>query len=319
MIYGHLDTKHEYKEPKGGEHNVPDELSFDEAVKHTLTYIRNDQYPRRGSYFDAGNVKTKIWDVTDIAKEVGKNYNHSHMDDFIFHGALGIPDGRQGREFYNLDWESFCEKTNNFINKFNQQRPLLKLSPWQYDTALELMSGFENGAKIILADLCARFGKTTWAGAIIVETAAPLTIIASYVLTSFASFVKDFSDYEQFRNLALIDSGVPNYKEEINFAITKGKQPVVFLSMYGKESKQDRIDYLFSFSDNTLVFIDEADYGAHTKTQSNPIIAAVKDSDKVILMTGTNSDRAATNWVVDKFLSTSYIELQLAKKEYLNA
>lgn len=319
MVYAHLDTNHEFAEPKGGDHNVPDDLSYQQAVQHTLDYIRNHQYPRRGSYFDSGAVKTKVWDVTEIAKDVGKNYNHSHMDDYIFHRAIGLPDGKQGKEFYNMEWDNFCLRVNEFITRYNQPKPIVGLSPWQYSEVEDTLNAFNDGKQVILADLCARAGKTLYAAAVIVESGVQISIIASYVLTSFFSFAKEFSEWEQFRNIVFIDSKDDDYKEQIELALNKNKQVVVSLSMFGSEKKTARIDYLFNLPYSRMLIIDEADHGAHTATQSEPFINAVKPNDKIILMTGTNSDRAAKKWRVDKLQTLVYTELELARAEYENA
>ena len=54
------------------------------------------------------------------------------------------------------------------------------------------------------------------------------------------------------------------------------------------------------------VFVDEADYGAHRKCQFDALQTMVNDDDVLILMTGTNSDRASSEWNIDLMLSTTY-------------
>jgi hypothetical protein len=44
----------------------------------------------------------------------------------------------------------------------------------------------------------------------------------------------------------------------------------------------------------------------------------VKDDDVLILMTGTNSDRASSEWDIDLMLSTTYFELLVNKKESMS-
>ena len=53
-----------------------------------------------------------------------------------------------------------------------------------------LLSKLSEGKQVIMSDLCARFGKTIWAGVLARELESRLIVIASYVLTSFASFEK---------------------------------------------------------------------------------------------------------------------------------
>ena len=44
----------------------------------------------------------------------------------------------------------------------------------------------------------------------------------------------------------------------------------------------------------------------------------VGEDDVLILMTGTNSDRATSNWDIDMILSTTYFELLVNKKESMD-
>ena len=59
---------------------------------------------------------------------------------------------------------------------------------------------------------------------------------------------------------------------------------------------------------------DEADFGVHRANQSTPLIEARKDNDVVVLMTGTNGDKAASIWPVDHYLSVTYPELLIEKR-----
>jgi len=266
----------------------------------------------RKDKFDEGTVIVDaIWDVSDWASEVGRNKKGGHMDDFI-REQIGFRKGSTG-EVHKLNADVMALKVNQLLQKNNQ--PLIEagLSQWQYDQAEEVIRAIANGKRTILAELCARFGKTIWAGALAVETDAPLTIVASYVLTSFASFAKDLTAFEQFRNLAVIDSADADYEEQIDKALTAKRQVVVFLSMVGSSKRQDRIDYLFGLKQPRLVFIDEADFGAHTEKQADPFISAQGERDVVVLMTGTNGERAVGNWVIDHYLGTTYAELLMEK------
>lgn len=311
MIYNHFDTNHSGQESKMGDHFVPHECTYEEAVQHTIDYMRS-QYPRRGRYFDSDAVLKQVWDVSEIAKKNKKFYKGSHIDDLIGE-SIGRRGTKQGREFHDLNFDEMTYRINNFIRKSGQQLPNAGLAQWQYDQAEDVLKAIANDKKVILAELCARFGKTIWAGALAVESNAPFTIIASYVLTSFASFAKDLTAFEQFRNLEVIDAGADNYQEDIKTAFKEGKQVVVFLSMCGSSKRQDRIDYLFGLKQSRLVFIDEADFGAHTEKQAEPFIEAKQPKDVVVLMTGTNGERACGNWSVDHYLGTTYAELLMEK------
>lgn len=289
FVFGHQDPMTECR------HRIRDSLG-----------VRKDK-------FDEGSVVVDaIWDVSEWAEEVGRNRQHGKMDDYI-REFIGFRKGSTG-EVHKLDADVMALKVNQLLQKQNQPLITAGLSQWQYDQAEDVISAMSEGKRTILAELCARFGKTIWSGALAVETEAPLTIVASYVLTSFASFAKDLTSFEQFRNVAVVDSADPEYKTQIETAINEGRQVVVFLSMVGSKKRQDRIDYLFGLDQTRLVFIDEADYGAHTAKQSDPFVAARAEDDTVILMTGTNGERALGSWTIDHYLGTTYAELLMEKE-----
>ena len=62
-----------------------------------------------------------------------------------------------------------------------------------------------------------------------------------------------------------------------------------------------------------MVAVDEADFGVHQIKQSTPLIEARSEDDIVVLMTGTNGDKAASIWPVDHYLSVTYPELLMEK------
>ena len=310
MTYAWNDQDNNLDETKYGDHFVTEECTEQEAIDHTVAYIRT-QFPRRARHFDSGRVLFKIWDVSEIAKAEKKFYKGSHIDDVI-RESIGRP-GTQGKEFHALPFDEVVYRVNNYINKTNQPRIEAGLSQWQYDAANNVLLAISENKRTILAELCARFGKTIWAGALAVETGASVTIVASYVLTSFASFAKDLTEFEQFRNMEIVDSASDSYQDDIKKAVNENRQVIVFLSMCGSSKRQDRIDYLFGLKQDRLVFIDEADFGAHTDKQADPFIAARKSNDTVILMTGTNGERACGNWSIDHYLGTTYAELLMEK------
>jgi hypothetical protein len=133
------------------------------------------------------------------------------------------------------------------------------------------------------------------------------------VLTSFASFKKDLSTFEQFRDFVLVDAADEDWDDHTQNAIEAGLQVVVFLSMCAGGRRQDKIDFLFAQSVNKLMIIDEADFGVHQVKQSQPLIEARGEADVVVLMTGTNGDKAASIWPVDHYLSVTYPELLMEK------
>jgi hypothetical protein len=267
--------------------------------------VRKDKFDEQTVIVDA------IWDVSKWAAEVGRNRKGGHMDDFI-RSHIGFRKGTTG-EVHSIDAVDMAFKVNELLKKQNQPLIPAGLSQNQYTAVENVLAATAKGKRTIVAELCARFGKTIWSGAVVRETAAPLTIIASYVLTSFASFKKDLSTFEQFRDFVLVDTVDPDWKDRVQNAINSGLQAVVFLSMCTGSRRQDKIDFLFVQPVNKLMIIDEADFGVHQSKQSTPLIEARGEDDVVILMTGTNGDKAASIWPVDHYLSVTYPELLMEK------
>lgn len=253
-----------------------------------------------------------IWDVTEYAEKIGRNYIHGKVDDKI-RPIIGYRKGSTG-EVHELPASEIRVKVNKFLAKLGQSLPVAGLTQNQYNAAENVIQAIHDSKRTIVAELCARFGKTIWSGSLIRETNAQLTVVASYVLTSFASFEKDLSSFEQFKDLVLIDTANDDYQEVIDAAVAQGKQVVAFLSMCSGSNRQRKIDYLFGIDVARLVIIDEADFGVHRSNQSTPLIEARKDNDVVVLMTGTNGDKAASIWPVDHYLSVTYPELLIEKR-----
>lgn len=302
-----------YEKDKPNEAKFGERWVFDgqDPEKEVWKRIKSSVGVRKDLIRDGTIQLECIWDVTDYAKTIGRNYIHGKVDDKI-RPIIGFRKGSTG-EVHELPAGEIKIKVNKFLAKLGQPLPEAGLSQNQYNAVENILESVAEGKRTIIAELCARFGKTIWSGALIRETNAQLTVVASYVLTSFASFEKDLSSFEQFKDLVLIDAANDDYQEVVDAAIKQGKQVVAFLSMCSGINRQKRIDYLFSVDVNRLVIVDEADFGVHRANQSTPLIEARGQNDVVILMTGTNGDKAASIWPVDHYLSVTYPELLIEK------
>lgn len=265
--------------------------------------------------FDAGRMKIHaIWDVSDYARKHGKFKMHGKVDTTIG-DEVGF---RIKDDMYQLSPEDMVVKVNGVLKKAGQPLKKCGLTAWQYRAVCESKGAFEDGATTILADMCARAGKTLYIAAMAIETKAPITVVASYVLTSFVSFIGDISSFEQFKNVVLIDSKDVDYKEKVLAARKAGKQVVIFLSLckggLKKNKRSERIKFLFNLDEQVLLVIDEADYGAWKPGQCDPLVKHRRENDRVILMTGTNADRAVGGWDVDEVIQVTYLEMLMEKK-----
>jgi hypothetical protein len=303
--------KRNSNECKFGEHWVNAGVDPHYDIKK---YVRNDQNKRK-DLFDDGTIAVEmIWDVTEYAKSKERFYPNSHVDNLI---RKGIGSVKQS-EVHNMGAEVLVEKVNEILRKEKQPRPKVKLSTDQYDDAVTILEGIKKGKRRIIAELCARYGKTIWSSAVSVESEIPVIVVSSYVLTSFTSFKNDVRKFEQFQNIEIVNSEEKDYQDKINRFVKEGKQVMIFLSLCNGRGRDERIKYLKGIKVQKIVFVDEADYGAHKNGQFESLQNMVGEDDVLILMTGTNSDRATSNWDIDMILSTTYFELLVNKKESMD-
>jgi len=258
----------------------------------------------------------QFWDVSELANKIGRNHKGAKMDDWL-REQIGYRKGRS--EFHKLSGEAMKLKINELLTKLGQPLPYADLSSKQYEVAAEVLEFFKLGKQVIMAELCARFGKSIWSAAVAVEQESELIIIASYVKTVFASFATDLTSFLQFANYVHVDTGDKDYKQQINDALAQNKKVFAYLSLANSTKRQERIDFLFANDKEKLLIVDEADFGAHKFKQAKPLIEKTDDKTRVIVMTGTNSDRAATHWKIDTMVSVTYPELLIQKEVTRNA
>lgn len=274
--------------------------------------IKNSLGVRKDLIKDSVVVLEAYWDVTEYAIKVGRYYQRSRVDDHI-RPHIGFRKGSTG-EIHELPAKEVVIKVNKLLAKMGQPLPVAGLAAWQARTAENIINAVNSGSKTIIAELCARFGKTIWSGALALELGKPLTVVASYVLTSFTSFEKDLTSFEQFKDLVIIDSADPEYEAVVNAALARGKQVVVFLSMCNGKNRAKKLKYLFELGCDRLLVVDEADFGVHKSNQAKPLVESVKSNDVTILMTGTNADKAVSYWPITHMVTVVYPELVMEKK-----
>lgn len=225
-------------------------------------------------------------------------------------------------------WEDFAEgpiRKREALAKITKNpligTKLTKLHTTQFRivaTAWKLWG--EKAALSILANLCARFGKTLWVGALAyVLKEFQVVVVNSYVPTSFHSFRSQWAKSRQLKEEFIqINTNHKNWKTELDSALAEGKRVVLFLSLCPGNNRQDRIDYIGSLNVKRMWVTDEGDQGAHTEKQVNALDSGIKENDLFIIMTGTNPDRAVANWSSKRSfipISVVYEELIIQKYE----
>jgi len=298
----------------------PDECKFGERYvpagkdpsREVWKRIKDSVGVRKDLIKDGTIVLERTWDVSEYARKVDRFYRHGKVDDHI-RPHIGFRKNTTG-EIHGLPAGEVAVKVDRFLAAMGQPLPVAGLAAWQARSTEDILEAIGDGKRTIVAELCPRFGKTIWTGALARESGRRLTIVASYVLTSFSSFENDLSRFDQFKDMVLVDMSNGEHAKIIDSALASGKQVVAFLSMCAGGKRQRKIDYLFGLDAKRLLVIDEADFGAHKAAQSKPLISARDPDDVVVLMTGTNADKAIGTWHVDHMLSVVYPELLMEKR-----
>lgn len=259
------------------------------------------------------------WDVTEYVQDncPERFKKGGKIDDYIRRNFIHTRIGNRG-DVHDMSEDELVTSVYNVIKKSDSVLPICSLSRSQFEqlhqTCSTIMSN-KNGSVVIMAELCARFGKTIWAASVVLETKTKLSIITSYVLNSFSSFEKELRSFEQFKNIEVVDlSKDDDYENKISFHLKNGKQVVAFVSMCPGPNRDERIKTLFSLENDILLIVDEADFGMYKNNQSELLISNVKSHHSVILMTGTNGDRAVGSWNITHYQGVTYPELIMDKK-----
>lgn len=195
------------------------------------------------------------------------------------------------------------------VDKFYQPRP------HQEWVNREILSRFDGSETVIQPlNLCARFGKTLCGLDLFKRTGLQTMIVAGYWLSANESFIRTIEDKFDITSDVVIIK--PNYADYVT-AINNGSRVVIDLSLHSDEDKID-IDLLDVLNQtSSLIYIDEADYGAWTSS-SRSVANRFIDSgiNLVCVATGTNIDRAliGSRQDIEFPITVSYLDLIEAKR-----
>lgn len=302
------DRDHGIHECKFGERFV---LAGQNPQQQCHRRIRESLGVRKDAW-DTGRIRVvQLWNVSELAEKHGRNRRGGKMDDWI-RAQIGYRKGTTG-EVHTISGDDMRIRVNKLIAKLGGNLISAGLSTPQHQVAVEVLERFSQGDRCVLAELCARFGKTIWSGAVAHQTPAQLVVVASYVKTVFASFAGDLTSFEQFRNFVHVDTQAADYQDQIQQALNKGQRVIAYLSMAKGAKRNQRINHLLTLPVTKMLVVDEADFGVHKPGQAKALIDHVDTIDHVLIMTGTNADRAAAMWPIDHITSVTYPELLIQK------
>ena len=267
---------------------------------------------------DDGRIRViGYWDVTEYARAHGKLHPNGKIDLDIH---KFIPGHYRDDNFHVNDIEEVKAIITKEINRYStaQQKPTLKLSPLQHNLMKASIAAYKAGKLRQLFAAAARIGKTCVALALMRELNLPCMVFASYITNSLNSLIQDAAKFAQFHSILVVDTRKDDYQKLISEGLAAGKQVVALLSMCNGPDRQERIDFLFKLNLLQTLVVDEADYGSHQPTQTDPLQEAISENELVILMSGTNPERSISTWKVNFQHHISNQDMQVARGLYLN-
>lgn len=258
----------------------------------------------------------KIWDVTDLAKKVGKFDKKTKIDDYIRNEIAELRASRKTptSEVHLMDADELEFRVSNYLSKVGTRLPKLHFSTVQEEYVRNAVKDYQTGNRgLRMRD--PRLGKSPCEAGISKELEIELTIIAGYTDTIKVSYRK-LIGFEQWQDYAFVDTRDSEYKKTITKSLAKGKKVMAYLSMCQGDKRQERIDFLFGLKHSRYLIVEEADRAIHQPGQANALIKSVKKDDKVGIVTGTRGDKAISNWETDiEPNEITYPELLIQKKK----
>ncbi len=177
---------------------------------------------------------------------------------------------------------------------------------WQQRAIEFIAESLDAGKTTLMLELAARFGKTGTLTQLFSYSDVDVMVVTNYVKTVNTSFadtvVKFFSDH-----MICLDAKDENFSDELKTAIDAGKKVLITCALFNG-SKLDKAIRDITAIPNRFVVVDEADFGAHTARQRAKV-EALRADVPLILMTGTNADRAASSHNIDAHLAVTYMDM----------
>lgn len=196
----------------------------------------------------------------------------------------------------------------------NVQRSEFIPTTWQVDLIRNVANDLQAGKKTILMDMAARFGKTGTSVLMFGYSSADVMVVTNYMNTVNSSFAKTVVKFFSDTMVYIEASGnnapdVETIKNRIDEALSRGKKVVISCSLFHSHNLEAKIDMIRQY-DNRMVFVDEADFGAHTKPQVAKV-NLLREGVPLFLMSGTGVDKATSTHNIDAVHSTTYFDMLL--------
>jgi hypothetical protein len=225
---------------------------------------------------------------------------------------ISEPEESPGVEWSRYKFDNPIELWKEQLSGIQNRKPL-SLTICQLETVDKLITALDSGVKKLIAELCARFGKTNTFTSLFTLIPQQVMVVCAYYTSSFSSFVKEVYEYTQFENIDIHDLRDLDFEKNFNASIFAGKKVIVIASLHDGKNLNKNVEIISKFTDKITV-TDEADYGCHTE-KVVPKVNRIGQGGMIILTTGTNSDRArGDHGDIEMMIKVSYFDM-LAMRE----
>lgn len=203
--------------------------------------------------------------------------------------------------------------------------------PSQLEVLYTTIADLDRGMRKFMWYFCPRGQKTKLSMILSLAIESKVTVIHSYVLSVFTSYINDCDSFAQtYDKFVIIDPATDSdWKNTFNFAMNSDKKILFLNSLCGSkdafdnEDSVDFTDIAFQSDDQRterleflkrqklpiLHIVEEADLGAHRKKQYEVMEPYVREDDVLIVQTGTNPERAVSNWKIESTVELLYTDL----------
>lgn len=265
----------------------------DERIKQQDTTACAQLLDKKGSFFAS----------------FGDKEFHKHLQ------SLGYKKTREEREWFYITVEDAERELYDYRDGVVKIKNYFTPRPHQAWVNAEILKRWDGEQTIIQPlNLAARFGKTLQALSLFKDSGLEVMVVAAHWLAANNSFIKTIN--ARFDIAADITVIKPDY-DAFKAAIDKGQRVLIDVSLHTDAEKIDPRLIAALNVYKKLIYIDEADFGAWTKS-SRETAAQFIDSgiNLVCVATGTNIDRAliGTKGQIEEPITVSYLDLVEAKR-----
>ena len=265
----------------------------DERIKQQDTTACAQVLVNKGSYFTP----------------FGDKEFHKHLQ------SLGYKKTRDEREWFYITVEDAERELIDYKNGVVKVQKYFSPRPHQAWVNQQIIARYDRSRTVIQPlNLCARFGKTLQALSLFKDSGLQVMIVAAHWLAANNSFVSTVN--ERFDIAADVKVIKPDY-QEFKVAIDKGQRVLIDVSLHTEVDKIDPLLISALQDYQSLIYIDEADFGAWTESSRQTANQFVNTNNNLVCVaTGTNIDRAliGTYGHVEEPITVAYLDLIEAKR-----